>query len=237
MRHGVLQQPSWKLRGLKQEEPNPLPAIRPPTPHQVHGGALALVFIPLVCCDGSSPTEPSPREMCGPFRDWRSSEYVLPYAVGSAFRLNQANCSGFGHSAFWRYGYDFEMPIGTEVRASRDGVVVHSQGSAVDGDKTRTNLVTIRHEDGTVALYSHLTLRGALVGVGEPVRQGDLIGLSGNTGNTGGLPHLHFSVHPCDGLPGLQGTGSCPSLPVTFSNTRPNPQGLQAGVSYPAEPF
>lgn len=214
-----------------------LPAIHAPALRQACGVVFAVAIIALVCCDGSSPTEPSPREECGPFSDWVSSEYVLPYAIGSAYRVNQANCSGFGHSGFWRYGYDFEMPIGTEVRAAREGVVIHSQRGAVDGDRARTNLVTIRHEDGTVALYSHLTLRGALVDAGDSVKQGDLIGLSGDTGNTGGLPHLHFSVHPCDGLPGLPGTGSCPSQAATFRNTLPNPEGLQASVSYTAEPF
>jgi murein DD-endopeptidase MepM/ murein hydrolase activator NlpD len=107
----------------------------------------------------------------------------------------------------------------------------------MDGDSNRTNLVTVEHDDGTVALYSHLTLNGVQVTIGQPLLQGDVVGLSGNTGNTGGLPHLHFSVHPCGALPGLPGTGDCPSEPVNFSNTAANPIGLQAPFAYEALPF
>ena len=85
-------------------------------------------------------------------------------------------------------------------------------------------------------LYSHLTRGGALVAVGQTVAAGDAVGRSGNTGNTGGFPHLHFSLHPCAMLPGLPGgdESSCPSIPLTFRNTDANPQGLVAGRSYRA---
>lgn len=149
---------------------------------------------------------------------------------------DQSNCSGFGHSGFWKYGYDFAMPIGSLVTAARDGRVVNSEGGGSDGDRSRTNLVTIAHDDGTVAVYSHLTRGGALVSAGAVVAAGDAIGRSGNTGNTGGFPHLHFSVHPCAKLPDLPGGDetSCPTTPVTFRNTSPNPEGLVAGRTYTA---
>lgn len=162
---------------------------------------------------------------------------MLPYTIGESYRVNQANCSGFGHSDFWEYGYDFDMPIGTVITAARDGEVVHAQDGARDGDRNRTNLITIRHDDGTVALYSHLTLNGVQVTIGQFVFAGEPIGLSGDTGNTGGLPHLHFSLHPCSALPGLPGAGSCPSIPVNFRNTDPNPDGLQGNVHYEALSF
>ncbi|MGD8930742.1 MAG: M23 family metallopeptidase [Lysobacterales bacterium] len=174
---------------------------------------------------------------CGDFPAWETSDYILPYPPGRAYRLNQGNCSGFGHSGFWRYGYDFEMPIGTTVTAARDGIVIFTNESAVDGDPNGTNLITIRHEDGTVALYSHLTQNGVLVEPGEYVRAGQEIGLSGNTGNTGGLPHLHFSLHPCASLPGLPGSVDCPSIPVTFRNTDANPHGLAPRQTHIAEAF
>jgi murein DD-endopeptidase MepM/ murein hydrolase activator NlpD len=161
----------------------------------------------------------------------------LPYTVSESYRINQANCSGFGHSGFWLYGYDIVMPIGTVVIAARDGTVVHAQDGARDGDRARTNLITIEHDDGTVALYSHLTLNGVQVTIGQSVLAGDAIGLSGDTGNTGGLPHLHFSLHPCSALPGLPGSGSCPSEFVNFRNADPNNDGLVAGRFYEAMPF
>jgi hypothetical protein len=196
---------------------------------------VALALCAAGCGQGST-TRPSPPETCTGFPDWQSSAYVLPYPVGFTYEVHQGNCSGFGHSGFWKYGYDFTMPIGTLVTAARTGRVLYSEGGAQDGDPTRTNLVTIGHDDGTVAVYSHLTHGGALVAVGESVEAGDPVGRSGNTGNTGGFPHLHFSLHPCAKLPGLPGgdDSSCPTIPVTFRNTEPNPQGLIAGRSYTA---
>lgn len=185
---------------------------------------------------GSSDSQ-SPSGGCGEFGDWAMSAYVLPYTVGEAYEVNQANCSGFGHSGFWQFGYDFTMPIGTLVQAARDGVVVHAQDGAQDGDRSRTNLITIEHSDGTVALYSHLTRGGVHVTIGQPVMAGDPIGQSGDTGNTGGLPHLHWSLHPCASLPGLPGDDSCPSIPANFRNTAPNPEGLVARQTYEALPF
>ena len=171
------------------------------------------------------------------FPPWTTSFYILPYNIGATFFVNQGNNTGFGHSGFWRYGYDFTMNIGTEILAARDGIVVHANDGTSDGNPNGTNLITIQHDDGTVALYSHLTLNGVLVNVGDSIKQGDLIGLSGNTGNTGGLPHLHFSLHPCSELPGLPNATNCPTLPVTFKNTEPNPNGLGTWQCYTAHGF
>jgi murein DD-endopeptidase MepM/ murein hydrolase activator NlpD len=202
---------------------------------------LVVVALLAVGCHPTSPTQPpagpsGATDVCSGFQPWESSPYVLPYPVGAAFVVNQGNCSGFGHSGFWKYGYDFTMAIGTLVTASRDGQVLYSEGRGRDGEYSPTNLVVIGHEDGTVAVYSHLTHAGALVSRGGLVRAGDAIGRSGNTGNTGGLPHLHLSVHPCAKLPGLPNGDdySCPTIPVTFRNTSPNPEGLVAGRSYTA---
>ncbi len=197
---------------------------------------LVAILIALSLFAGCREAMMAPEE-CGPFPPWHSSDYVLPYPVGTSYVVHQGNCSGEGHSGFWKYGYDFEMDTGTTVTAARAGHVLHSVGDAFDGDRTRTNLVTVQHEDGTVAVYSHLTHEGALVTVGEDVVAGERIARSGDTGNTGGFPHLHFSLHPCGDLPGLPAEGSCPSIPVTFRNTSPNPDGLQVRQSYPTEPF
>ena len=194
----------------------------------------------MVACGGGASSGPGGREepvVCSGFGPWDQSPFVLLYTVGDSYRVNQANCSGFGHSDFWQYGYDFEMAIGTVVTAARDGVVVHAQDGAPDGDRNRTNLITVEHDDGTVALYSHLTLNGVHVTAGQAVMVGDVIGQSGDTGNTGGLPHLHFSLHPCSALPGLPGSGNCPSIPANFRNTDANPQGLAADRFYESLPF
>jgi murein DD-endopeptidase MepM/ murein hydrolase activator NlpD len=185
---------------------------------------LAFLFVLAGGCE-RQPTEPM--ETCGPFPSWESSAYNLPYPKGRSYELRQSNCSGFGHVGFWRHGYDFIMPIGTIVVAARSGSVGWAKDGCSDGDPNCTNLITVVHADGTVALYSHLTFGGVLVDPGQGVSQGDTIGLSGNTGFST-EPHLHFSVHPCNDLPGLPNAGNCPSLPFTVQNTDPNPQGLVA---------
>ncbi len=167
--------------------------------------------------------------------DSRHSPYLLPYRQGTQHWLNQANCSGHGHSRFWNHGYDFKMDIGTPVLAARSGAVMDANDGCTDGDRACTNLIIIRHADGSVALYSHLTKGGIDVVKGQAILAGQVIGRSGDTGNTGELPHLHFSVHPCGALPGLGREGVCPSQPVNFRNTAPNPHGLIAAHFYRAE--
>lgn len=55
------------------------------------------------------------------------------------------------------------------------------------------NYVTLRHSNGEWSQYVHLKYRGSLVKLGEKVRQGQPIALSGNTGFSA-APHLHFHV-------------------------------------------
>ena len=69
-------------------------------------------------------------------------------------------------------------------------------------------------------------------GNGRCSRAGSDIADSGNTGNTAGIPHLHVSIQDCD--PVTQRTASCPSRPLTFSNTDANANGLTLGQSYTA---
>ena len=169
---------------------------------------------------------------CGPFPDWESALYVLPYPVGSSYHVSQPNCSG-GHRGPFKNAYDFVMPIGTTVTAARAGVVADVRMKFRDGQhgKDESNWVKIRHPDGSFAHYGHLTQRGALVKLGDEVVAGQPIALSGNTGNTGGLPHLHFHLCPC------MDVVRCGTLPVTFRNTDPNPDGLQANRNYLALPY
>lgn len=189
----------------------------------VAGVLLVATAVVLGC--GEDPAAPAVEEECGPFPEWETSPYILPYPAGHSYEMRQGNCSGFGHTGFWRHGYDFIMPIGEWVIAARSGTVGWANDGCTDGVQSCTNLITVLHDDGTVALYSHLTLGGVLVASGDPVAQGDTIGRSGNTGLST-EPHLHFSIHPCNELPGLPGAAHCPSLPFTVRNTDPNPEGL-----------
>ena len=172
------------------------------------------------------------------YPNWESSDYVLPYPVGVTYTAIQGNCSepdGHWHwnshteGSPWTYAYDFLIPVGNMIVASRGGEVVWLREENFDDDYGlgKENAVIIKHNDQTFAAYSHLTHQGVLVEVGQLVEIGDTIAISGNSGLSS-IPHLHFQVSPC------LDAQSCGSLPMTFRNTRSNEYGLIGGEDYPA---
>jgi murein DD-endopeptidase MepM/ murein hydrolase activator NlpD len=90
------------------------------------------------------------------------------------------------------FGLDFSAPCGTEVVAIGDGVV--AKVDAREHGAGPHNLV-IRHEElGYVSLYGHLLERPRL-NVGQQVRGGEVIGLTGDPDETcTSRPHLHLEV-------------------------------------------
>jgi murein DD-endopeptidase MepM/ murein hydrolase activator NlpD len=130
------------------------------------------------------------------FGDPADSDYILPYPAGGKYYVSQSYCSRDGsHSN--QLAYDFDMPIGTEVLAARGGTVKSIRDDSPDDGEGygEHNYVFIQHTDGTVAFYAHLMQDGVLVEPGDEVAAGDLIAFSGNSGLTGGRPHLHFGVY------------------------------------------
>jgi murein DD-endopeptidase MepM/ murein hydrolase activator NlpD len=83
-------------------------------------------------------------------------------------------------------GYDFSLTSGTPIMASASGRVVYARGLDIHG-----NHVVIDHGWGVFSAYSHLSQM--FVVPGQPVLQGEIIGLSGNTGRSTG-PHLHWEI-------------------------------------------
>ncbi len=83
-------------------------------------------------------------------------------------------------------GQDFEVPYGTEVYATGDGTVVESGWEGGFG-----NCIVIDHGYGLQTVYGHLS--NIKVPKGLNVKRGDLIGISGSTGQSTG-PHLHYQV-------------------------------------------
>ena len=171
------------------------------------------------------------------FGDPSQSAYILPYPVGHSYRLMQGYCySKGGHRN--QLAYDFETPVGTPVITSRDGEVMKVRSDLPDDGKQpesgRHNHIMIRHEDGTVAFYAHLKQDSILVKVGDSVSQGQPIASSGNSGNTQGLPHLHFGVY--ESWPPVEGF----DVSVNFRNSEgilDRRNGLRPGGYFKALPY
>jgi len=96
-------------------------------------------------------------------------------------------------------GIDYRAAIGTPVVAAVPGVVVHA-GKHIykKGWGWAFGLHVIvdndAFPDGTAGLWAgYCHLDGVNVAVGQRVRQGQLLGTSGNTGRSTG-PHLHFQI-------------------------------------------
>ncbi len=86
-------------------------------------------------------------------------------------------------------GIDIGTPIGTPVMAAAGGTVVVARASGFNGGYGK--YIVLAHPNGTQTVYGHLSQVN--VSVGDGVGQGDVIGLSGNTGRSTGA-HLHFEV-------------------------------------------
>ncbi len=164
------------------------------------------------------------------YPDWETSPYVLPFPVGKTYQVRLSNCSSSYHAEGKndQFAFDFVMATGTLVTAARAGTVVYIEEKGIS--RELNNLVVVDHGDNTFAEYMHLKQYGALVKVGDFVEQGDEIGLSGATG-LAGYPHLHFIV--------VEGSWQWPydGVPVTFSNTSPNPNSLASNTKYTALPY
>ena len=94
---------------------------------------------------------------------------------------------GETYTSSFHTGIDYGCPLNTPILASADGTVVFA-----GWDKTGYgNMVIVQHSPDCSTLYAHLS--SIHVAVGEKVRQGELLGHSGTTGNSTG-PHLHFEA-------------------------------------------
>lgn len=83
-------------------------------------------------------------------------------------------------------GVDLRASTGTKVYAANKGTVTTSGYSSAWG-----NYIIISHGGGITTLYAHLSKRS--VSKDDKVKQGDIIGYSGNTGYST-APHLHFEI-------------------------------------------
>lgn len=88
-------------------------------------------------------------------------------------------------------GLDFGAVVGTPLHAMSTGTVTKAGWGGGYGMK-----VEITYWDGTVSYFAHMSQ--IEVAQGEKVTPGQVVGKSGNTGNSTG-PHLHLEIHPGGG--------------------------------------
>jgi len=159
--------------------------------------------------------------------------YRAPFSVGQSFPITQSYPDSVTHlTRDSMYAVDIAMPVGTDIVAARDGVVFDvastnfKGGPDADQYADLANIVRILHDDGTFAVYAHLNWNSIRVSPGDPVRAGQYIADSGNTGFTSG-PHLHFAVQRNLGM-------RVESMPVTFRGPGGSSINPQRGMSLAA---
>lgn len=128
---------------------------------------------------------PAPAPSAPPVETVSFVEPVPGYEVVSPFGLRRLPWEAHGRL---HAGVDISAPRGEPVRAVADGVVVRA---GTDGGYGR--LIDVRHENGLVSRYAHLSAIAATVFPGAAVAAGQPIGVVGSTGTSTGT-HLHFEV-------------------------------------------
>lgn len=108
---------------------------------------------------------------------------IVKGELGSRYGMRTLNGKTSMH-----WGQDFRTyrKTGFDVRAAAGGEVVAVEYQENGGG----HFIKIDHGNGYTSLYMHLLNRGN-VNVGDQIENGEVIGLSGNSGHSTG-PHLHL---------------------------------------------
>jgi murein DD-endopeptidase MepM/ murein hydrolase activator NlpD len=99
----------------------------------------------------------------------------------------RANPMGGGQPGSFHNGDDLATKSGTKVLAIADGTVI----LCGFGDKIYGKYMVIRTAEGLDFKYAHMS--ETWYGRGSAIKEGQVIGLSGNTGTSTG-PHLHVEI-------------------------------------------
>ena len=158
---------------------------------------------------------------------------LLPTAEGKflAYPVDRPRITqGYGATKYaqrayrsrWHNGIDFGGPLGTEILAAADGVVINvANQDAYRGCRgvAYGRFIVVKHGNGLTTLYAHLSR--TVVSAGERVSRGQVIGYMGRTGRATGI-HVHFVVFASQtlkparpGYPeGTEPSSRCGPMPV-----------------------
>lgn len=110
--------------------------------------------------------------------------FLKKYRISSSFNLHRLN--PVTHRISRHLGIDLAMPQGTPVIATSSGKIIKAQFNKIAGF-----YISLKNKNYYTTRYMHL--KKILVKVGQKVKKGQKIALSGNTGRTTG-PHLHYEI-------------------------------------------
>ena len=105
--------------------------------------------------------------------------------LSSAFGMRKHPIDGYNKM---HRGTDFAAPMGTPIMASGGGVITRARWCGGGG-----NCVKIKHNSTYETIYAHMKNFAQGIKEGSRVKQGQIIGYVGSTGNSTG-PHLHYEV-------------------------------------------
>jgi len=105
--------------------------------------------------------------------------------LSSAFGMRKHPIDGYNKM---HKGTDFAAPMGTPIMASGDGVITRAKWCGGGG-----NCIQIKHNSTYETVYAHMKSFARGIRQGIRVKQGQIIGYVGSTGNSTG-PHLHYEV-------------------------------------------
>ena len=125
------------------------------------------------------------------------------------------DCSGYTYNGHLGHDIDIksfqEQVIGVPIFAALDGTVVDAHDGEFDRNTTngtqKANYVVLGHGDTHYSLYWHMKTNSVAVTIGQVVRAGTQLGLTGSSGNSS-APHLHFESW-YDGKPYEPYAGPC----------------------------
>ncbi|WP_410496282.1 M23 family metallopeptidase [Cellulosilyticum sp. ST5] len=93
---------------------------------------------------------------------------------------------------YFHQGIDIRAAEGTPIFASADGIVTKAAPDSKGVTKGGGHMIFIDYGNGVEARYMHLSAYGVIAG--DDVKAGDIIGFTGNTGDSS-TPHLHFEYY------------------------------------------
>lgn len=124
--------------------------------------------------------------------------FIWPVTTSRKISSPQGNrvSPGNGIGSSNHKGVDIcNVSYSSKIYATKSGKVLIASMPYSDPDGGSSgygNYVVIDHGGGMSTLYAHMSI--VKVSVGQYVTQGDVIGVTGNTGASTG-PHLHYEVH------------------------------------------